>query len=166
NWDYRYTWIRDASFTVYSLVRLGYTKEAGAFMNWVEKLCSDIKGQEELGIMYSIDGSRQIKEKILKHFEGYKKSRPVRVGNDAYSQLQLDIYGELMDSVYLFNKHGEAISYDFWKNLEQQINWLADNWDQRDEGIWEVRGGKQKFLYSRLLCWVALDRAIKIAERR
>lgn len=166
NWDYRFTWIRDASFTVYALIRLGYTKEAGAFMNWVEKLCRDIKGHTRLGIMYNIDGERQLDEKILDHLTGYKHSAPVRIGNNAYGQLQLDIYGELMDSVYLYNKYGDPISYDFWKDLEKQIDWLCQNWDQPDEGIWEVRGGKQKFLYSRLMCWVALDRGIKIAERR
>ena len=149
-----------------SFIRLGYTKEAGYFMNWVEKLCQDIKGQERLGIMYSIDGQRQLKESCLDHFEGYKQSRPVRIGNDAYSQLQLDIYGELMDSVYLYNKYGAPISYDFWKNLEQQMDWLSDNWNQPDDGIWEVRGGQKNFLYSRLSCWVALDRAMKIAEAR
>jgi len=166
NWDYRYTWIRDASFTVYALLRLGYTKEAGAFMGWVEKLCQDIKGQNQLGIMYSINGTRQLEEHTLDNFEGYKQSKPIRVGNDAYRQLQLDIYGELLDSVYLYNKYGDPISYDFWKNLENQIDWLSDNWDTPDEGIWEVRGGKKKFLYSRLMCWVAFDRAIKIAEVR
>ncbi len=166
NWDYRYTWIRDASFTVYALLRLGYVKEAGAFMNWVEKLCRDIRGHRRLGIMYSIDGSRQLEEKILSGFEGYKHSAPVRIGNDAYRQLQLDIYGELMDSVYLYNKHGEPISYDFWKDLAEQIDWLSKNWNQPDEGIWEVRGGKRKFLHSRLLCWLAMDRSIKIAEAR
>jgi len=166
NWDYRYTWIRDASFTVYSFIRLGYTKEAGAFMRWMEKLCRDIKEDSRLGIMYSIDGSAQLKEHVLDNFEGYMKSAPVRVGNDAYSQLQLDIYGELMDSVYLFNKYVEPISYDFWKDLEKQMDWLADNWNQPDDGIWEVRGGKNNFLCSRAACWVALDRAIKIAELR
>lgn len=166
NWDYRYTWIRDASFTVYALIRLGYTKEAGSFMNWVEKMCQDVKGHNRLGIMYGIDGHRQLDEKELTHFEGYMGSKPVRIGNNAYGQLQLDIYGELMDSVYLYNKYGSPISYDFWKDLEDQMNWLCGNWNQPDEGIWEVRGGKQHFLYSRLLCWVALDRAIKIAEVR
>jgi GH15 family glucan-1,4-alpha-glucosidase len=166
NWDYRYTWIRDASFTVYALIRLGYTKEAGAFMNWVEKLCQDIKGRNRLGIMYAINGTRQLKEKILDQFEGYKQSKPVRVGNDAYAQLQLDIYGELLDAVYLYNKYGGPISYDFWKDLKKQIDWLAENWNQPDEGIWEVRGGKKDFLCSRLQSWVALDRAIKIAESR
>ena len=166
NFDYRYTWIRDASFSMYALILLGYTKEAAAFMNWVEKQCQDIKGQNRLGIMYSLDGNRQLEEKELENFEGYKKSSPVRIGNQAYGQLQLDIYGELMDAVYLYNKYGEPISYDFWKNLEKQMDWLSNNWDQPDEGIWEVRGGRKKFLYSRLLCWVALDRAIKIAEAR
>lgn len=166
NWDYRYTWIRDASFTVYALIRLGYTKEAGAFMNWVEKQCRDIKEHSTLGIMYSIDGGRQLEETVLEHLEGYRGSGPVRIGNDAYGQLQLDIYGELMDSVYLSNKYGDPISYDFWRDLEKQIDWLSLHWNQPDEGIWEVRGGKQNFLYSRLLCWVALDRAIRIAEVR
>lgn len=166
NWDYRYTWIRDASFTVYALIRLGYTKEASAFMNWVEKMCQDVKGHNRLGIMYGIDGHRQLDEKELAHFEGYMGSKPVRIGNEAYGQLQLDIYGELMDAVYLYNKYGDPISYDFWKDLEDQMNWLCGNWNQPDEGIWEVRGGKRHFLYSRLLCWVALDRAIKIAEMR
>jgi GH15 family glucan-1,4-alpha-glucosidase len=166
NWDYRYTWIRDASFTVYSFIRLGYTKEAGAFMGWIEKLSREITGKERMGIMYSIDGTRQLTESSLDNFEGYKGSAPVRIGNDAYSQLQLDIYGELMDSVYLYNKYGDPISHDFWKALEQQIDWLAHNWDQPDDGIWEVRGGRQKFLFSRLACWVALDRAIKVAQAR
>lgn len=166
NFDYRYTWIRDASFTVYAFIRLGYTKEAGAFMHWIDNLCRQIKDNDRLGIMYTIDGNLQLEEKILENFEGYQQSAPVRIGNNAYGQLQLDVYGELMDSVYLFNKYGDPISYDFWKNLEKQINWLSENWNQPDEGIWEVRGGRKNFLYSRLLCWVALDRAIRIAEKR
>ncbi|MGV8878947.1 MAG: glycoside hydrolase family 15 protein [Sphingobacteriaceae bacterium] len=166
NFDYRYSWIRDSSFSMYALIRLGYTREAGNFMHWVEKLFQGIKENHRLGIMYGIDGHQQLKEQELDHFEGYKKSSPVRIGNEAYGQLQLDIYGELLDSVYLYNKYGEPISYDFWKDLEKQIDWLSDNWNQPDEGIWEVRGGRQHFLYSRLLCWVAFDRAIKIAVTR
>ena len=135
-------------------------------MDWVEKLCRDIKSHQQLGIMYSIDGNRQLEETTLDHLEGYKKSAPVRIGNDAYSQLQLDIYGELMDAVYLYNRYGDPISHDFWNDLALQIDWLSQNWDQPDEGIWEVRGGKQKFLFSRLMCWVAFDRAIKIAKSR
>lgn len=166
NWDYRYSWIRDASFTVYSFIRLGYTKEAGDFMGWIEKICREIKNEERLGIMYAVDGGRQLEELQLDNFEGYMGSKPVRIGNDAYGQLQLDIYGELMDSVYLYNKYGEPISYDFWKSLEVQMDWLSANWEQPDDSIWEVRGGQQHFLYSRLACWVALDRAIKIAMAR
>jgi GH15 family glucan-1,4-alpha-glucosidase len=166
NWDYRYTWIRDASFTIYAFIKLGYTKEAGAFMKWIEKRCSDIKGHSKLGIMYSLNGSRQLEERILEYFEGYKGSKPVRIGNNAYDQLQLDIYGELMNAVYLYNKFGEPISYDLWKDLEKQVNWLVKNWNQPDEGIWEVRGGRREFLYSRLMSWVAIDRAVKIATQR
>lgn len=166
NWDYRYTWIRDASFTVYSFIRLGYTKEAGSFMSWIEGICRNMKEDERLGIMYSIDGRRQLEERRLDSLEGYKGSHPVRIGNDAYSQLQLDIYGELMDSVYLYNKYGEPISYDFWKDLTRQMDWLSENWDQKDDSIWEVRGGAHNFLYSRVACWVALDRAVKIAKMR
>jgi GH15 family glucan-1,4-alpha-glucosidase len=166
NWDYRYTWIRDASFTVYTLIRLGYSKEAGRFMDWVEKMFRGMKDDERLGIMYSFDGKRQLQEHVLENFEGYRCSKPVRIGNDAYGQLQLDIYGELMDSVYLYNKYGEPISYDFWKDLSRQMDWLSGNWEQPDDGIWEVRGGKQYFLNSRLGCWVALDRSIRIAEMR
>lgn len=166
NWDYRYTWIRDASFTLYAFINLGYTKEAGNFMKWVEKLCQDIGNVGNLKLMYTIDGEKELDEQVLENMEGYKDSSPVRIGNDAHGQLQLDIYGELMDAVYLYNKYGEPISYDFWKNMAQQIDWLCDNWDQPDEGIWEVRGGRKKFLYSRLMCWVAIDRAIKLGEGR
>jgi GH15 family glucan-1,4-alpha-glucosidase len=166
NFDYRYTWIRDASFSIYALIRLGYTKEARAFMQWVEKLCENIKEQNRLGIMYGIDGHVELNEKVLDHLEGYRQSAPVRIGNDAYGQLQLDIYGELLDAVYLYNKYGEPISYEFWNDLVKQIDWLMDNWNQPDEGIWEVRGGRRHFLYSKLLCWVAFDRTIKIAEGR
>lgn len=166
NWDYRYTWIRDASFTLYAFINLGYTKEAGKFIKWVERLCQDIGDAGNLKLMYTIDGKKELDEKVLENMEGYKKSTPVRIGNNAYNQLQLDIYGELMDAVYLYNKYGEPISYDFWKNMSHQIDWLCTNWDQPDEGIWEVKGGRKKFLYSRLMCWVAIDRAIKLGESR
>lgn len=164
NWDYRYTWIRDASFTVYSLLKLGYSREAKRFIDWVEKQCKDIANGDRLSLMYSINGRKDLDEHELTHLEGYKKSSPVRIGNAAYKQLQLDIYGELLDSIYLFNKHGEAISYDFWLNISHHINWVCDHWQEEDEGIWEVRGGKKEFLYSRMMCWVALDRGIKIGE--
>jgi GH15 family glucan-1,4-alpha-glucosidase len=166
NWDYRYTWIRDASFTLYGLIRLGFTEEAAAFMKWIEARCGELNPDGSLQIMYGIDGRHQLTEEILPHLEGYKKSSPVRIGNGAYDQLQLDIYGELMDSVYLYNKYGEPISFDLWQNLVRLNNWVCDNWRKPDEGIWEIRGGQREFLFSRLMCWVALDRAIRLAHKR
>ncbi len=166
NWDYRYTWIRDASFTLYALMRLGYTDEAMAFMRWIEARCGELKPGMPLQLMYGIDGRHDLDETQLKHFEGYRKSRPVRIGNGAYHQLQLDIYGELMDSVYIYNKFAEPISYDFWTNLTRLIDWVCENWQKPDEGIWEVRGGAHEFLYSRVMCWVAIDRGIRLAEKR
>lgn len=164
NWDYRYTWIRDASFTVYALINLGYTREASAFMKWVESKCEEISEAGYLHLMYTIDGRKDLEEIELTHLEGYKKSGPVRIGNGAYNQVQLDIYGELLDAVYLYDKYVEPISYGFWKNLSRQVDWVCSNWHREDEGIWEVRGGKREFLYSRLLCWVAIDRAMRIAD--
>jgi GH15 family glucan-1,4-alpha-glucosidase len=166
NWDYRYTWIRDASFTLYALIRLGYTRETAEFMNWIKARCDELEPDGSLQVMYGLDGRHNLPEEILSHFEGYKKSAPVRIGNGAAKQLQLDIYGELMDSVYLFDKYGEPISYDFWKNLVRLLDWVCQNWNQPDEGIWEVRGGKHEFLYSRSMCWVALDRGIRLAQKR
>ncbi len=166
NWDYRYVWIRDASFTLYALIRLGFTDEASAFMKWIEARCSESRSDGSIQVMYGIDGRHDLDETILTHFEGYRKSGPVRIGNAAYSQMQLDIYGELMDSVYLCDIHGEPISDELWHNLMRMMQWLCKNWQHRDEGIWEVRGGKKEFLYSRVMCWVALDRAIRIANRR
>jgi GH15 family glucan-1,4-alpha-glucosidase len=166
NWDYRYTWIRDASFTLYGLIRLGYTGEAAAFMQWIEARCDELEPDGSLQIMYGIDGRHELTEHELSHLDGYRNSRPVRVGNGAYDQLQLDIYGELMDSVYLYNKYGAPISYDLWRNLVRLIDWVCDNWRRKDEGIWEVRGGQKEFLYSRLLCWVAIDRGVRLALKR
>lgn len=166
NWDYRYTWVRDASFTIYALMRLGYTAEATAFMRWIEARCNELKPGMPLQVMYGLDGRHNLEETELRHFEGYRKSRPVRIGNGAADQLQLDIYGELMDSVYIYNNSGEPISYDFWLHLTELINWVCDNWRRPDEGIWEVRGGRQEFLHSRVMCWVAVDRGIRLAQKR
>jgi GH15 family glucan-1,4-alpha-glucosidase len=166
NWDYRYTWIRDASFTIYALLRLGYTEEAKAFNRWIEHRCHELNEDGSLQIMYGIDGRHQLTEEDLTHLTGYRDSRPVRIGNAAYNQLQLDIHGELIDSVYLYDKWGEPISHDLWKDLARSIEWVCRNWQRPDEGIWEVRGGQQQFLYSRLMCWVALDRGVRLARKR
>ena len=166
NWDYRYTWIRDAAFSVYGLLRIGLTEEAGRFMDWLQDRCSESEEDGTLKIMYGIDGSHDLEEHTLDHLAGYMDSKPVRVGNGAADQLQLDIYGELMDAVYLSNKYQTPISYDFWSHLREMINWVCDNWQRPDEGIWEVRGGRAHFVYSKLMCWVAIDRAIRLAEKR
>ncbi len=166
NWDYRFTWIRDASFTLYGLMRLGYTEEAAEFMSWIEDRCHDCSPDGALQIMYGLDGRRELIEETLPHWEGYAGSSPVRIGNGAAGQLQLDIYGELMDSVYIYNKFGQPISYDLWQSLVRVTDWLCANWQQPDEGIWEVRGGRREFLYSRLMAWVAVDRAVRLSLKR
>jgi len=166
NWDYRYTWIRDASFTLYGLIRLGFTEEASAFMRWLEECCSRVNSDGSLQVLYGLDGRTELTEEMLPHLEGYKGSSPVRIGNGAYDQFQLDIYGELMDSVYLFNKYAEPIHHDLWENLKRMVDWVCQHWHLEDEGIWEVRGGRQAFLHSRLMCWVAVDRAIRLAQKR
>ncbi len=166
NWDYRYTWIRDAAFTLYALLRIGFTDEASRFMGWIEDCTKDLNPDGSMQIMYGIDGRHDLKEETLDHLEGYKGSRPVRIGNGAYGQLQMDIYGELIDAVYLYDKYGTPISYDFWTHIRKLVNWVCDNWRRTDEGIWEVRGGQQHFVYSKVMCWVAVDRGLRLADKR
>src|SRR5215203_1466312 len=168
NWDYRYTWIRDAAFSLYGLLRLGFTEEAGAFMNWLtDRFREGVeRSGDPLQTMYSIHGDRELPEQTLDHLEGYRGSAPVRIGNGAAEQLQLDIYGELIDSVYLYNKYGTPIYHEAWHDLSRVVNWVGENWDQPDEGIWEIRGGRKDFTLSRLMCWVAIERAIRMARQR
>src|SRR5437773_6127636 len=144
-------------------MRLGYTHEAAAFMRWVMARCSELEPDGSLQIMYGLDGRHALPEETLPHLEGYMGSSPVRIGNAAFDNLQLDIYGELMDSVYLYDKYGSPMGYDAWTNLVRLMDWLSANWHRPDEGIWEVRGGRQEFVFSRMMCWVAFDRAIRLA---
>lgn len=165
NWDYRYTWLRDAAFTIYSLLILGFTDAAESFMGWLEARCHELEENGSLQPMFSIDGGHDLTEITLDHLEGYRKSGPVRIGNGAYKQQQLDVYGELMDSIYIFDRH-KGISYDLWVQLRRLLGWLSTHWQNTDEGIWEVRGGKQHFLHSRVMSWVAYDRALRISRHR
>jgi GH15 family glucan-1,4-alpha-glucosidase len=169
NWDYRYTWVRDASFTLYALLRLGFTEEARAFGGFMQSCfeATPANGNGPLQLMYGIDGRTDLPEEILDHLEGYAGSAPVRIGNGAAGQLQLDIYGEVIDAAYVAEQFGQMrMSYDGWEALTEVVEWLCANWNRPDEGIWETRGGQQHFTHSRLMSWVALDRAVRIARDR
>ncbi|GCE13844.1 glycoside hydrolase family 15 protein [Tengunoibacter tsumagoiensis] len=167
NWDYRFTWLRDASLTLNSLLVLGFSEEADAFMHWVESRCHEMEPNGSLQPMYTIHGGHDMEEHILDHLEGYRQSKPVRIGNGAFNQLQLDIYGELLDAVYTFDgQDSKDLSYDLWMHIYRLLDWLGNNWNRRDEGIWEVRGGTQNFVHSRVMCWVAFDRALRISRAR
>jgi GH15 family glucan-1,4-alpha-glucosidase len=168
NWDYRYAWIRDAAFTLYGLLRIGLTEEATRFWDWLQDRWEDpdSQGAGPLQPMYGMDGRAGLPEETLDHLEGYRGSRPVRIGNAAHQQLQLDIYGELLDAVYLHNKYVEPVGYDSWTYLRRLVDWLCDNWKREDEGIWEVRGGRRHFVSSKFLSWVALDRSLRLADKR
>jgi GH15 family glucan-1,4-alpha-glucosidase len=168
NWDYRFTWIRDSSFSIYALLGLGYVEEAQAFLGWLRERVKEQAGAGDgsgpLKIMYRVDGSSDLTEETLGHFEGYRGSSPVRIGNDASGQLQLDVYGEMMDSIHLADRRGLQIGYEGWQKLTDMLSWLCDNWDRPEEGIWETRGGRKDFTYGRFMSWVALDRAIRLAD--
>ena len=165
NWDYRYTWIRDASFSVYALLGMGFTQEAAEFCGWLRDRVEQKVGGEggPLNIMYRVDGSSDLVEESLDHWEGYRGSSPVRIGNGASTQRQMDIYGEAMDSIYFAHQHGIEIGHRGWIATRDLIDWLADHWDQPCEGIWETRGGQKDFTYGRVMSWTALDRAIRMA---
>jgi GH15 family glucan-1,4-alpha-glucosidase len=165
NWDYRYTWLRDAAFTLYALISIGFKDEARNFMGWLRRRSeSDLDGL--LQPVYGIDGREDLSENELGHLCGYMNSRPVRLGNAAYRQVQLDLYGAILDAAYLYNKYGAPLDYDLWQNLRRILGWLGKNWQEPDEGIWEVRGGRRKFVSSKVMCWVALERAVRISHQR
>ncbi|MEU9026666.1 glycoside hydrolase family 15 protein [Streptomyces sp. NPDC048383] len=165
NWDYRYTWVRDASLSVRAMRDLGFTQEADAFRDWLGQRLYDggAPNGEPLQIMYRVDGDPHLTEEILGHLEGWRGSAPVRVGNGAADQLQLDIYGEAVHALAQVDHITHVIGYDGWKRFAGLLDWLCENWDRADEGIWETRGGRQHFTYSRLMCWVAFDRGIRQA---
>lgn len=162
NWDYRYTWIRDAAFTLFAFLKLGFAKEASKFLDWIVEQDKD----RDLHLIYKIDGKSKMEEIELDHLEGYKGSKPVRIGNEANNQLQLDIYGELLDTIYIFNKYHQPITFELWEIICKEVKIVIKNWERPDHGIWEIRNEEHEFLHSRLMCWVAMDRAIKIGQDR
>jgi GH15 family glucan-1,4-alpha-glucosidase len=166
NWDYRYNWIRDAAYTIYALLRIGLFDEAGHFMKWIEDRYSELPDGDSLQTVYAVDGGRDLQERELSNLEGYRGSRPVRVGNDAFKQLQLDIYGALIDAVYLYNKYSQPITGALWRDVRRVVNWVCDNWRQDDLGIWELRGKPRPLVHSKMMCWVAIDRGLRLAIRR
>jgi GH15 family glucan-1,4-alpha-glucosidase len=168
NWDYRYTWIRDGSFSIYALLGLGYVEEAAAFGAWLRDRALEQAGSGSgpLKIMYRVDGTSDLVEETLDHFEGWRGSRPVRIGNGAADQLQLDIYGEAAEAFYLADTEDLQIAHQGWTAVSDIMDWLCQNWDQPDEGICETRGGRKNFTYARLQTWAALDRGIRLAQRR
>jgi len=166
NWDYRYAWVRDSAFTVYAFLRVGFTEEAERFLHFLEERVRELGPEAGLQVLYRVDGGIDIPEEILDHLEGYRGSAPVRAGNDAARQFQLDTVGDLMDAVFLYDKYCQPISHGLWVAMRRLTDWLCDRWQQPDEGIWEVRGGRGQFTFSKLMCWVALDRALRVANRR
>lgn len=169
NWDYRYVWIRDAAFTLYAFLELGFTTEAAAFTRWLQdrlSSCDSSSDRPPLTPLYDLDGNADLEEKTLDHWDGYADSRPVRIGNGAAGQLQMDIYGEIIDSLYLADKYGSGLSLDSWADVRRIVNWVAEYWEKEDQGMWEVRSDSDNFTSSLLMCWVALERGVRMATRR
>lgn len=166
NWDYRFTWIRDAAFVIYGFLRIGFTEEAMDFMDFLEARCKELGDDNSLQLIYRIDGSHDLIEEELDHLSGYCNSKPVRIGNLASKQLQLDIYGELMDSIYLSNKYAKPVSYDLWVHVRRLVEYVCEHWREPDHGIWEIRDDKRHYVYSKVMCWVAVDRGMRLADKR
>jgi len=165
NWDYRYTWIRDASLAAGALASLGHIDEATAFVHWVEH--RERRSDRELRVMYSIRGERELPEVEITPLEGYRHSQPVRIGNGAFDQNQLDIYGEWLDCVARLYLRSDAPRPDhwLWSLIDATVTYICDHWMEPDAGIWEIRAAQQQFIYSKMMCWVALDRGISLATR-
>lgn len=174
NWDYRYSWVRDTAFTLYVFLKMGYSDEAEAYVDFIfNRIFPHAKEEAKPGtkrpflpLMFTIRGEYEIPEIELTHLDGYRGSRPVRVGNAAVFHTQLDIYGELLDSVYLYNKHGNPLSYDQWLAIRRMVNYVIGVRGEKDMSIWESRGQIQNFIYSKIMLWVALDRGVRLAEKR
>ncbi|PRY09936.1 GH15 family glucan-1,4-alpha-glucosidase [Pontibacter ummariensis] len=166
NWDYRYTWIRDTTFAMYSFLQLGFRHEAQQFIDWLMRRCEEIKDPADLQLMYAVDGTSSLSEKVLDNLQGYRGSSPVRIGNGASKQFQLDMYGEMVQTIYLYDRHGGPITFEFWQNVKRFVDFVADNWHRKDHGIWEVRKHEAEFIHSKIMCWTALDRGIKLARER
>lgn len=167
NWDYRYTWARDAAFTVYGFLRIGLKREAAGFMGWLQDYAGKhFRSEMPIPPLLTINGDCDTAEQVLGHWEGYCRSGPVRIGNAAASQFQSDVYGELMDSFYLYNKYVSPIPYDMWVKIRARLNWICENWQRPDTGIWEMRSREENFVYSKVMNWVALDRGARLADKR
>ncbi|HXA28146.1 MAG TPA: glycoside hydrolase family 15 protein [Candidatus Angelobacter sp.] len=169
NWDYRFTWLRDASFTLYAFFQLGLTEEAHHFFAWLTRIGIGGNHHPTIDNLYTLDGHRNPHEVVLDHLEGYRGSRPVRIGNGAARQLQLDVYGEVLDSAYLYARFGGEVGGDvrgdLWQDLRAIVELAIARWEEPDSSIWEVRGGERHFTYSKVMCWVAVDRGLRLAER-
>jgi len=166
NWDYRASWIRDSSFTLYALIRLGFTEEANSYMEFIFERLRHKNPDGSLQIMYTIHGGKDLEEIELDHLDGHKGSRPVRIGNGAADHIQLDIYGELMDCIYLGQKFGKPLSYDDWVLVRELVDFVVEQCKKPDLSIWEVRGEMRHFTYSKVMLWVALDRGLRLADKR
>ncbi|KAJ8507250.1 hypothetical protein ONZ45_g10353 [Pleurotus djamor] len=166
NWDYRASWIRDSSFTLYALLRLGFTQEANAYMEFIFERLRNKNPDGSLQIMYTIHGGKDLEEIELTHLDGHKGSKPVRIGNGAADHIQLDIYGELMDCIYLGQKFGKPLGYDDWVLVRELVDFVVDHYQDPDLSIWEVRNKKRHFTYSKIMLWVAIDRGLRLSEKR
>lgn len=163
NWDYRYTWIRDATFALWGLHVLGLDDEARDFMDFVESACTD---ENRMQIMYGIHGEKELTESTLDHLSGYEDSQPVRIGNAAYAQRQNDVYGALLDSIYIHARALGGVSDSLWELAISQVEQAIDVWEQPDQGIWEARDDPKHYVSSKLMCWVAVDRGSRLAAHR